>query len=228
MGVPLLAALLLAPHPPTLVAGCSVMAAFGAFNAFGRFLGGREGAREIGLAALGVALALATLAVLLSTHPIWLLGIYVTAAVAGSIATLAWRGRHPRRIAFEVAAIGGCAMIGAGIAAAAGAETSHALVVAIVLTTWGTWSLWWVRGQLARLLPRRVAWSQGRPLVVGLSLVTFAAGVYLGHPFAAALPLLYPLRTVVHAPVRSPGKARVIGLTELGWALGIAGLAVVL
>jgi len=226
--VPLLAALLLAPRPSTLLAGCSVMAAFGAFNAFGRFLGGRERARGPGFVALGVAAVLAAVALLLANRPIPLLVIYGIAVVTGSVVTFAWRGRHPRKTPLEIAAIGGCAVIGAGIATAGGADVSHAVVVAAVITTWAIWSLWWVRGQLAQILPKRTPWSNGRLVVIALSLVTFAAGALLGHPLAAALPLVYPLRTVVHAPVRSAGKARILGLTELGWALGIAGLAVAL
>jgi len=197
------------------------MAAFGAFNAFGRFLGGRERARGPGFVALGVAAVLAAVALLLANRPIPLLVIYGIAVVTGSV-------RHPRKTPLEIAAIGGCAVIGAGIATAGGADVSHAVVVAAVITTWAIWSLWWVRGQLAQILPKRTPWSNGRLVVIALSLVTFAAGALLGHPLAAALPLVYPLRTVVHAPVRSAGKARILGLTELGWALGIAGLAVAL
>jgi hypothetical protein len=222
------AALLLAPRLSTLLAGASVMAAFGAVNAFGRLLAGRERSRGPGFAALFIAAMLAAAAALLSSHPALLVAIYAIAGVTGGAAIVGWRGRYPRKILFEIAAIGGCAGIGAGIAVAGGAEVPHAAVVAAVITTWGIWSVWWVRGQLARVLPKRTPWSSGRPVVIALSLTLFAFGTLLGHSLAAALPLLYPLRTVVHAPIRSPGNARRLGLTELAWSLGVAGLAVVL
>ncbi len=220
---PLLGALLLAPSAGTLLAALSVLALFGAGNA------ARSRAWTVAGVAMAVSAVLGLAAVpLLDSPRLWLAAL--GAVVVGGAVVVETAGRAIGRkvrghTAYELAAIGGFGAIGAVIALAAGAPGAATVAVGLALVAWQVIGLWWVRGQLARVLPNRAPWRAGAPAAVTLALGSGAVAVALGLPLLAPLPALYLLRAGFTRAVTSGRDARRIGLSEAGWAAGVTVLA---
>lgn len=216
VGAPMLGAVLVAPSLGGLLAVLSVFALFAAGNAARAQAWGAAGAALTGSAVFGLA-ALPFLA----APGLWLT-VLASIVVSGAL-LLDTLGRKvgravERHTRYELAAIAGFALVGAGIAGAAGAPLEKACAVALTLIAWQVTGLWWVRGQLARVLPGREPWSAGRPTVAALTVGTAATVVLLGAPLLAPIPALYAARARFTRPPTSGRDARRIGLTEAGWA----------
>lgn len=226
VGTPLLGALLLAPGLGTSLGALSTLAWFGAGNAARR--GARGPAARAALVGLGAAAAAALvlprpLAALL---PLVLL-VGLGAPVAWGTSGIAGRAlRHATLL--ELGAIGAFAVLGAGLAVGGGARGGDALLLAAVLGSWQVVGLWWVRGQLARVLPGRTSWRLGPGVAALLVLLTALAAAVLGAPLVGLVPLGYGLRVLLTAPVRAAKDARRVGLGEAAWTAGACVVAVVL
>lgn len=213
VGLPLLAALALAPGWSTAAAVGAVLAGFGAFNAWRR-----EQRRAAGLALL-VAAAAGALALSLSDRPALLaaaLGLGAAGALGGARFL---HGSIPRLPGLESGAILALNALGATLAVAGGARAGHAITLALVLAAWQVAGLWWVRRSLAAVLPRRHAWGAGLGVALGLAGAALAAGSWYGLLAVPAVLLLYPLRVLAHRAPESPRQAARVGLTELGWSV---------
>lgn len=208
---PLLLGVALAPSASTLLTAVGVVAGFWTFNVHrSQAPGAPAGAAVAGVALGGAVLAGAPLL------PI------VGLTLAGASAVLAGPalGRLPRHAGFEVAGILALVSAGATVAAAGGAAPAAIVVTSGVLTAWEIVGLVWVRAQLARLLPQRRPLPSGGWVAGGAVLLALVAGAVVGHLGVALLPLVYPLRTIAHAPLTRAADARRAGLTELGWGIG--------
>lgn len=225
VGVPLLGALLLAPGLATGLGAVAILALFGAANAVRRHAWATAGCAG----ATGIAAGIAA-AGRVPSPDLWLATLGATAA-AGALALVIAGTATGRRASaatlLEVAAIGGFAAAGAGLAIAAGARASAAAPALCAVATWELIGLWWVRGQMARVLPGRTAWRAGPALIAGSSLVLGVAATAAGAPQVALVPALYLIRVTTTRPVSRPLDARRIGLSEGAWAAGAAVLAVV-
>lgn len=223
VGTPLLGAVLLAPSAGATLAVLSVLALFGAGNAARSQAWNPAGAALAASAALGIA-ALPFLAV----PGLWL-AVLAALAVGGAIGVeTAGRaiGRNVKgHTRYELAAIGGFTGAGAAIAVAAGGAFGAAMAVALTILTWQVIGLWWVRGQMARVLPNRAPWSAGPLAVAALAVGTAAAAFALHTPLLAAVPALYAVRARVTRPATHGRDARRIGLSEAAWAAGATALA---
>ncbi|MCB9732512.1 MAG: hypothetical protein H6745_07865 [Deltaproteobacteria bacterium] len=152
----------------------------------------------------------------------------VAGAAAGLLTQLALRGRAPRRVGAEAAAITGFVALGAGVAVGAGAAVPHAAAAATALFAWLLLGLGYVKRQLATVLARRTPWRTA-PLWGGLAVAaSVAVGAATGHLAVGLLPLAYPLRVLTaRAPASARDAARV-GLTELAWGAAFVVAAAVL
>lgn len=218
--VPLVGALALAPA--TLPAALAVWVAFGAFNA------ARRGQRWLAAGAAGLAMALGLVGLVGSQRPL-LMGVALALAGIGAAGAMLRFGRSmPRSVAPELLAIGGLGVLGASLAVACGAEPDRAAALAALLFSFQVTGLWWVRRGLARVLPGRRPWAAGP--YVALLFVALAAGLGLGlgQPRVLALLTLLPLRLLTDRAPSSAREAPRVGLTELGWTLGVACLGVAL
>lgn len=223
-GTPLLGAVLLSPTVATGLGALAVLAFFGAGNA------ARKGA-WFEAAWATVAGSLAGLAVLaLAPAPgVWALTLAALVAGGGlalGVADGATGRQVPVVTLFELAAIAGFAGAGAGLAIAGGVSAAPAALIALCIATWEVTGLWWVRGQLSRVLPGRTPWASGPQTIAALALLLVVTAVAAGHPFVALVPTFYLLRIVTTRPASAPRDARRIGLGEAAWAVGATVLAV--
>lgn len=206
---------LLAHHraEPT-VATVGILLGFGAFNAF------RSGHTRAGVGAAGGAALVLVLGMCGSAQPL----IWAAFAVIGASALILGRSMRqlPRQLFFE--SVGLAMLCGAGVLVAhlGGAETREALAAGTMLLAWEIIGLCWVRGQLAKVLPRRQPVPHGAFVAFAATMTAGGTAIGLGHPSFALLPLLYGLRVVVHAPAARAADAKRIGLTELAWGLAAA------
>lgn len=214
-GAPLLLALLLAPSAGTAAGALSTTALFAAGNAW------RAGARSVAGIAMMCAACGGTWAALLAASPaLWAVAWFGgVGGVTGAI--LATRGRFGRSIpshtALELLAIGGSLLVGGALAAAGDADLRVTALLMLTLWTWQVIGLWWVRGQLARVLVGRAPWATG-PRWWGLSWVALGLAGLAGDAAAIGLlPAVYALRVWWTAPARSGSDVRRIGLSEAGW-----------
>lgn len=218
VGLPLLGAILLAPGAASALGAGAVLAGFGACNA------ARRGETRAAAGALAVGAALGGAALLTAPDP-WAFATASAVGGAGALAALhATRRLHA--IGVELASILALAMLGAALAVSAGAASDAAIMMAAVVGTWHALGLWWVRAQMARLLPGRQAWAGGPATGAALILATLALAAQTSLWAAGLIPLLYPLRIALHRPPTAPREARRVGLTELGWATVALVLAV--
>ncbi|MCC6621592.1 MAG: YwiC-like family protein [Deltaproteobacteria bacterium] len=222
--LPLVLALALTPTWAALAAGLATVAGFAGLQGWGRVVRGSAGARTPTLVALGLAAALGLVAALVAARPAVLVATLGLGAAAGFVAMTAWRGRAPREIVTEVGAIVALGLVGALVAIGAGAPLDRAGVAALALGAWLVAGLWWVKGQLARVLSNREPWVGGFPVVAALVAASIAAGVLTGHPVVGLVPLLYGARMQLHAAPAHARDARRVGLTELAWGLGAVAL----
>ena len=226
VGTPLLGALLLAPGVGTALGVLAALAWFGAGNA------ARRGVRGPAVHAAAVGRGAAGLAGWLLPDPgpaLGVLGLLVGLGAPVAWGTTGLAGRALRHATLlELGAIGGFAAFGAALAVSGGAPAADAGLLAAVLVAWQVVGLWWVRGQLARVLPGRTPWAQG-PVVAGLcSLGALAAGLAVGAPIVGLLPLGYTLRVLSTRPVKAAKDARRVGLGEAAWTAGACVLAALL
>lgn len=223
-GVPLVAAVLLAPVWTTGVGALAILLLFGSANAARKaekLAAGVAGAAGLALG-VGLAPALAQPALWLST----LGGLGAGGAVALVVVGRATGRKAPNATLLELAAIGGFTAAGAGLAIANGAMEARTALVALALGTWQVIGLWWVRGELARVLPGRTPWTLGPAVIATLAITLVISAVSLGHPAVIGVPALYMLRARLTRPAASARDARRIGLSEAGWAI-VAVLAAV-
>ncbi len=227
--VPLVAALLLAPHPATLLAGAAVVGGFLASNAAARWLRRKDAAT--GLAALWAAAAtgLATLGALAeSPAPLVLAGTLGAAGLAAAAVALVTRGRFARTLPFEAAGLVGLTGLGAGLALSSGATPDAVAAVFVTLLAWQALGVAYVQRALATVLAHRTA-DAGRAAAAGLSVVAaVAVGWLTGHLWVGLLPLAYALRVLAHRPATSAKDAKRVGLAELAWSLALVVAAVAL
>jgi len=223
VGAPLLAAAALGRDAATALGVAAVLAGFASSNAV------RARAWTVTVGSGAIAIALAAAAAAAAPRPGWWIGAVVLGGSAG--AALLWAldpkrragrgiGRHT---VYELGAI----VLTAGLAfglGAAGGRPEAALAVQLVVVTWELLGLWWVRGELGRVLPER---ALGRRPLLGGAVVGWGVLAVL-EPLLAVLPLAYALRVRTAAPVRSPRDARRIGLSEAAWTAGVAVVAVLL
>lgn len=210
VGLPMAAALGLAPG--SLPAIGAVVAGFCAFNAARR----QAWPPAAGAAALSVSLG--GLAVARAAQPFPLVCALGTAGLLAIGAGLAFRVHPPRTPLLEVAGITALCGLGAGLAVVHGAPVDRSATVGLMLAAWQVTGLWWVRGLLARVLPRRVPWRAGLGVALALAAAATAAGCWYGLLAIPAALLLYPLRMLAHRAPSSPREAARVGLTELGWS----------
>ncbi|MDP2304695.1 MAG: hypothetical protein Q8P18_01540 [Pseudomonadota bacterium] len=223
-GAPLLGAALLSPTLATGLGASAVLAFFGAGNA------ARKSAWiEAGWATVGGCLAGIAVLALVPAPGVWILTLAALVACGGialAIADGATGRRVPAITLFELAAIGGFAATGAGLTVAGGVSPTTAVLIALCIATWEVIGLWWVRGQLARVLPGRTPWAAGPRAIGALAALLAAVAVAAGHPLLALLPALYVVRVAATRPATAPRDARRIGLGEAAWAVGATVLAV--
>jgi hypothetical protein len=228
LGVPLVAALLVAPHPSTLLAGVASFAGFGAANALGRRLRGSEKATSAIGPALGLAVVAGALALWLSPHPIVLGATLGVGGLAGLGGMALLGGQVPRNQqdleAFVVIAL---AALGGAVMEAGGAPLDRVVAASAAVAAWLVVGLWWVNRALAPHLKGRVPWPRGPAFAAIAVIGCLALGLWLGHPLVASLPLLYPVRVALQPRPRSARDAKRTGLTELAAGLAIAALAAV-
>ena len=60
----------------------------------------------------------------------------------------------------EVAGICGLCALGASLAVVHGAPVDRSATLALMLAAWQVTGLWWVKGLMAAVLPRRVPWRR--------------------------------------------------------------------
>jgi hypothetical protein len=149
-------------------------------------------------------------------------------AVAGFLVgnRLRARTRLPRHAALEIGGIAGFAAMGAALAVLGGAGVARAVAVQGAVAAWQVLGLWWVRGQLARVLPAREPLPGGVLVAVAAVGASLAAGVASGHALVGAVPLLYAVRIALARAPASPKDAARVGVAELGWTALAAGAAV--
>ncbi len=221
--VPLLAALLLAPEPGSAGGALAILAVFGAGNGARRGAWAAAGWSAAFAAGIGLAVVPALRLPLVWAGTLGLLAAGHVLAVR--LGAGAWGRRAPNATLLELGAIAAFAGAGVGLAVANGAAASTAALVAVTLVTWEVIGLWWVRGQLARVLPGRLPWRAGPWGIAVLVLLTIVAASALGRLPVALLPALYLVRAGTTRPVRGPRDARRIGLGEALWAGIVAVLA---
>ncbi len=223
-GAPLLGAALLAPTLATGLGVLAVLALFGAGNA------ARKGAWvEAGWATAVASLAGIGVLALVPAPGVWILtlaALVVGGGVALGVADGATGRKVPAVTLFELAAIGGFAGAAAGLAVAGGVSPGTTALVALAIATWEVIGLWWVRGQLSRVLPGRTPWTAGPVAIAALALLMAVVAAAAGHPEVALVPAFYALRIASTRPVTVPKDARRIGLSEAAWAVGATVLAV--
>lgn len=223
VGAPLLGAVLLAPGAVTGGGAVAILAWFGAGNAArrGQWLAASLAGLIGGLAALPTGLAAAAPAAWWGT----LLGLAAGGGLMVGLAAGRSGRRAPGALALELLAIGGFVAVGAGLATAGGAPRAAVALLAIAIATWEVTGLWWVRGQLARVLVGRTPWRGGPWAIAALALGLATAAALAGQPAVVAVPLLYALRIGLTRPATAPRDARRIGLGEAAWAAGATLLA---
>lgn len=210
-GAPLVAAAALAPGIGTLLGGLALLLLFGAGNA------ARRAAWGSAAVAGGAGLALAAGASPFTAEPV-LEALTVSGfVVAGLLATRVFRDVRAGNTLVELLTMSGFVLAAAGLALASAAPPAAVLLVGLATLTWETVGLWWVRSQLALVLPGRTPWAAGPAVVAGLVLVTGLAALTLGRPALGLLPALYLLRIAVTPPAARAADARRIGLGEAGW-----------
>jgi hypothetical protein len=223
-GAPLLGAALLAPTVATGLGVVAILAMFGAGNA----------ARKSAFVEAGWATAVGCLAgvgvlALVPAPGVWILTLAALVTGGGlalAIADGATGRKVPAVTLFELAAIAGFAGAAGGLTLAGGAPFATTALVALSIATWEVIGLWWVRGQLSRVLPGRTPWAAG-PLTIGaLAALGGAVALLAGHAEVALVPLVYTLRIASTRPAAVPRDARRIGLGEAAWAVGATVLAV--
>lgn len=219
VGLPLVAALGLAPGGTTLLALASVLGGFCAFNAR------RRGLNRPALLALGAGALAAAGALSGSSAPLLLGAALGTGALAG-LAGSALPQTLPRQTALEVGAILGLVGLGGALALGGGADPRRVATVFLMLGAWQLAGLWWIRRSLAGVLPRRSPWQAGLGLALAVAAAAVAAGCWYGLLTVPAALLLYPLRMAVHPPPASPRDAKRVGMTELVWSLVAVAVAV--
>lgn len=210
VGLPMAGALGLAPG--ALPAAGAVIAGFYSFNA-----ARREATGWSALAAT-LALSLGALALSRAPAPAPLACALGSAAVVALAAALVFRRTLPRSPALEVAGICGLCALGASLAVVHGAPVDRSATLALMLAAWQVTGLWWVKGLMAAVLPRRVPWRRGLGVAGALAAAAIAAGCWYGLLAVPAALLLYPVRMLAHAAPASPREAVRIGMTELGWS----------
>lgn len=219
VGLPLLAALVLAPRVGTGLAALAVVLGFGAFNAARRAEWRAAGGAM--LLAAGMAAAAETVI----DWPGLLLGTLSLALLAAGGALTTFGERLPRAPALEVLGLAGLNAVGMGLAISGGAPWDRAITLSLVLLCWQVTGLWWVRRSLAAVLPRRAPWRPGLGLALALAASAVAAGCWYGLLTIPAVLLLYPLRMALHGAPGGPRDAARVGFTELGWSVLAIGLA---
>ena len=222
VGLPLFAALVLAPTRAAGFAAVCMFAGFGATNALGRHFRGNAGARPL----FGVAVTVSGLAglgaLMTAIHPDVLLLPFTLAGFGGLGATRAWRGQWPHSQWLEAALIVALSGVGGAVALAAGADGLRTVSSLGTVAAWQVMGLGFINRQLAAVLPRRTPWPWGAAVAVLAAAIALTVGLVCGRPITGALVLLYPLRMVVHEPPRRARDARKTGLVELGWGLWVA------
>lgn len=210
-GAPLVAAVALAPGVGTVLGAAALVLIFGALNAARRAAWGPAGA--VG----GAGVALAAGASAFTAEPV-LEGLTVSGfVVAGLLAARVFREVRAGNTVVELLTMSGLVFAGAGLALANAAEPAAVVLVGLATLTWETVGLWWVRSQLALVLPGRSPWAAGPAVVAGFVGVTGLAALALGRPALGLLPALYLLRIAMTAPAARAADARRIGLGEAGW-----------
>jgi hypothetical protein len=199
---------------PATAAVLAVLAGFGAFNALRV---GRRGPAAVAL----VGAAAGLFGALWGSAQPW---PWLTLAAGGGLALVLGRSSRalPRVLGFELAGLAVLCAAGALVAVGAGASVTRALAASGVLYAWEVLGLCWVRGQLARILPRREPVPHAAYVAFAVTMSAAVTAMGFGYPALAAVPLLYGLRVIVHpAPTRAADAKRV-GLTELAWGLAAA------
>lgn len=223
--VPLVAAILLAPESTTALGALAILLLFGGANAARKGEKVTSGLASAAGVALGVGLAPA-----LAQPAIWLSTLGALGA-GGAIALVvvgrATGRKAPNATLLELAAIGGFTAAGAGLAIANGAMEARTALVALALGTWQVIGLWWVRGELARVLPGRTPWALGPAVIAALVLALVISAVGLGQQAVIGVPALYVLRARLTRPATTARDARRIGLSEAAWAIVAVVVAVV-
>jgi len=228
LGLPLLLALCLAPAWSTLFGGLAVVAGFAAAHGLGRAMKGSPRARVPTLIAVVVANVFGAVSVATAAVPEGIVATLIGGAVVGFTAMAFMRGRAPREVVVELAAITGFVAIGAGLAVGGAAEGLRVIAGAAALGAWLVIGLWWVKGALARVLAHRAPWAAGRWFGAAAVAVSLVVGTLAGHVVVGALPVLYGVRIAVHRAPKEAREAKRVGLTELAWGVVVAVLAGVL
>ncbi|MDP2316374.1 MAG: hypothetical protein Q8P41_25980 [Pseudomonadota bacterium] len=223
VAAPLVGAALLAPSIGSTLAALSVLALFGAGNAARASAWGPASAATATSAALGIG-ALP----FLYAPGLWILTLALL--VVGGAVTIESAGRAVGRkvedhTRYELGAIGGFVGVGAAIAVAAGTPVAVAAAVGLALLTWQVTGLWWVRGQLARVLTGREPWRAGAPVVAALTVGIIVTAFLIDAPLLGAVPALYAVRARLTRPATSGRDARRIGLSEAGWTVAATVIA---
>ncbi len=217
VGLPWVGALLLAPSVSTVLGVLAGLALCG---------GGMAASRGSGREARWVVLLAGLLgwgAMALSPHPSFLAWTWLgMAAGGGGVLVLRERLSHHSPgtyTSLELLVIHGAGLSGAGLAMAGGVPPSRALLMALALCTWQVIGLWWVRGKLARVLPRREPWQRGPWFIVSCTALLMGFSWAEGRLALAILPFLYGLRIATSPPVNGARDSRRLGLSEGAWAL---------
>jgi len=210
-GAPLVAAGALAPGAGTALGATALLVIFAAGNA------ARRSAWGPAIVAGGAGLAVAAGAAPFTGEPALEAVTVFGLVVAGLLATWLLGGVRAGNTLVELVTMSGFVLAGAGLALANGAAVPAVVLVGLATLTWETVGLWWVRSQLALVLPGRTPWAAGPAVVAGLVALTGLAALALDRPALGFLPALYLLRIAMTPPAARAADARRIGLGEAGW-----------
>lgn len=183
----------LAPLLAAIVARPTAATTLGALAVFGLFLAGNAARVAAWRATVGMSFVVTALALAASPHePAWLIGT-LAALGTGGVAILGVFGPGvgralDGRIALELLVIAGFAAAGGALVLADGGPPTSFLAFA-ALATFEVFGLWWVRGQIARVLPGRRPWRGGGAIAGLLALGTLTCGLLLQAPVTAVVPL---------------------------------------
>lgn len=227
---PLGLAIALALSGAAILGGLAAFAGLGAAEAFGKALGpspgrGKPGAAAACAVATAVSAVLAVGALLVAPRPGVLAVTFAASGLAGFGTLYLLRGRAPRRVGAEAAAIAGFVALGAGIAVGSGAAPLRVVAASVALFAWLILGLGYVKGQLATVLSKREPWRSALPWSALAVAVSVVVGIITGHLVIGLLPLAYPARVLTAIPPTSARDAKRVGLMELAW--GVAFVVVV-
>ena len=193
VGLPLLAALLVAPKVATLMGAVGLLIGFLGYNAACK-LARRQNqqAQRVAVGLLNISMICGLIGLITAPQPILFTLTFWGAGVGAAGLLKLFAGRYPRSALLELAGIAAMTAIGMTLAAAGGAESSRAICAGLAVFAWLCTSAYWIQFNLCRLHARRAraAGGAGTPPAEhrGLSGRGFPSRSCGYRPVATALP----------------------------------------